>query len=98
MAIKRSFSITVTMKTGDPITLDGKQALDFWTRFDAYTRGQSVERGVMIPKSDGSACIYMFENVVTVCRTAQTETTVEDDGCKDIDCDIFGNVTTGGGE
>lgn len=91
MAIKRSFSVTVTFQTGfgDALTLTGSDAQNFYARYQQYLSSTAnMERGIEIIKSDGSACLYNFAHVASVCRTKQTETETTDGACEDLDCNL----------
>lgn len=91
MAIKRSFSVTVTFQTGfgDALTLTGSDAQNFYARYQQYLSSTAnMERGIEIIKSDGSACLYNFSHVASVCRTKQTETETTEGACEDLDCNL----------
>lgn len=90
MAIKRSFSVTVTFQTGfgDALTLAGSDAQNFYARYQQYLSNNAYECGIEIIKSDGSACLYDFSHVASVCRTKQTETETTEGACEDLDCNL----------
>lgn len=96
MAIKRSYTTTVTFKTGygDALTLSGKDAEAVYSQFKAYIQGGYAPMGFEVLSSDGSACLYLYEAVAKVCRSAQTETQTTDGECEDLDCDLQPVKTT----
>lgn len=80
--IKRSYEVTINMKTGDPIKLTGTVAENFWVMWQNYKRGNDIPVGFDIPTatSDGKSFTVksiLFKNVVSVERGAITETEVE---------------------
>lgn len=86
---QRSFSVEITFKVGDPLTLEGEQAQNFWNMFQMYAKGSIGANGFMVTDEDeGTVCIILFENVIMACRSAITETDVEIEGCTDLNlCD-----------
>lgn len=85
MAIKREFTVTATF-TDETLELSGADAQNFWAMATQYARGGADKPlGFVYQKEDGSACIYFFEHLLKVCRSAQTETETEDGKCKDLD-------------
>ncbi len=80
--IKRSYEVIINMKTGDPIKLTGSTSENFWVMWQNYKRGNDIPVGFDIPEptTDGKSFTVksiLFENVVSVERSAITETEVE---------------------
>lgn len=94
----RAYSITITFKEGygDEITIDSPKAEPIYSDFRAYVKGsRNAARGFELIEQDGSACLYLFEAIAKICKTATTATESEDGKCQDIDiCDLL-NENTG---
>ncbi len=80
--IKRSFEVTINMQTGDPIKLTGSAGENFWIMWQNYKRGNDIPVGFDIPTptTDGKSFTVksiLFKNVVSVERSAITETEVD---------------------
>lgn len=99
--VKRTFSVTITMKPGvsegsETITLKDEQAQNFWAMYKAYLNGQGDALGfaymdlTVLEKEKPTETeviekTILFENIKSATRTVQKETETTDFDCEDLD-------------